>query len=141
MLVRTVHSCDIHAMVRLCGVKLHDSADNRSSGRKHGHCYCKPTVRAIGRRHGEQHLAMVLKLINSTGNGHDLHAATLQAVSAVLLTGDVEINTDLFLVMDEIDLGRLRAAAKALPGSTADVMAGALLALLTGPAIARREAC
>ncbi|RUU84120.1 hypothetical protein EOB59_34730 [Mesorhizobium sp. M7A.F.Ca.MR.176.00.0.0] len=83
---------------------------------------------------------MVLKVINSTGNGH-LHAATLQAVSAVLLTGDIEINTELFLAMDEIDLGRLRAAAKALPGSTADVMAGALLALLTGPAIARRVAC
>ncbi|TPN57326.1 MULTISPECIES: hypothetical protein [unclassified Mesorhizobium] len=82
---------------------------------------------------------MVLKLINSTGNGHDLHAATLQAVSAVLLTGEVELNANLFLAMDEIDLGRLRAATKApLPGSTADVMAGALLALLTGPAIATR---
>ncbi|RUT88127.1 MULTISPECIES: hypothetical protein [unclassified Mesorhizobium] len=141
MLARTVHPCDIHAIARMCGVKLHNSADNRSSGRKPGHCYCKPTVRAIGRRHGEQHLAMVLKLINSTGNGHDLHAATLQAVSAVLLTGEVELNANLFLAMDEIDLGRLRVAAKALPGSTADVMAGALLALLTGPAIARRVAC
>lgn len=58
-------------------------------------------MRAIG--HGEQQLAVV-------------HAAILQAVSAVLLTGEVELNANLFLAMDEIGLGRLRAAAKALPG-------------------------
>lgn len=84
MLARTGrHPCDIHAIARMCGVKLHDSADNRSSGRKPGHCFCKPTVRAIGRRHGESHLAMVLKVINSTDNGRELHAATLQAGHAL----------------------------------------------------------
>lgn len=75
------HPCDIHRIARACGVTLHDAEENRTTGRKPGHCYCKPAVRAIGRRHGESHLALVLKLINQTGNGRELHAATLQAVS------------------------------------------------------------
>lgn len=141
MLARTrQHPCDIHRVARACGVTLHDGVENRSSGRASGHCYCKPTVRAIGRAHGEGHLALVLRLINETGNGLHLHASVLQAVSAVVLSGEVEIGSGLFDAMDEIDLGRLRASAKALSGPTADTMAGALLALLRGPAIAKRAA-
>lgn len=50
-------------------------------------------------------------------------------------------DADLFLALDQIDIGRLRATARTLPGNTADIMAGALLALLTGPAIAGRTEC
>jgi hypothetical protein len=53
----------------------------------------------------------------------------------------VETDADLFLALDQIDIGRLRATARTLPGNTADIMAGALLALLTGPAIAGRTEC
>lgn len=75
MLARTgQHPCDIYRVARACGVTLHDGADNRTSGRLPGQCYCKPTLRSIGRAHGEGHLAICLRLINETGNGLELHA-------------------------------------------------------------------
>lgn len=58
----------------------------------------------------------------------------------MLLSGEVELDSELFIAMDQIDLGRLRHTTRTLPGATADIMAGALLALLTGPLIARRAA-
>ncbi|ESY21423.1 hypothetical protein [Mesorhizobium sp. LNJC394B00] len=141
MLARTDrHPCDIHAIARTCGVTLHDSADNRSTGRKPGHCYCKPAVRDIGRRYGESHLALVLKLINSTGNGLELHAATLQAVSYLVRIEVMPIGSGLFEALDRIDLGHVRRLAKAMPGSTANNMVAMLYPMLAGTALFEKVA-
>jgi hypothetical protein len=141
MLARTGHHpCDIHRVARSCDVTLHDGAENRTSGRESGHCYCKPTVHSIGRQHGEGHLAICLRLINETGNGRELHAAKLRAVSALVLSGWVTVGSDLFDAFDGIDLGRVRGFAKTMPGTTADTMAALLLGLMFGQRIARKAA-
>ncbi|ANN59642.1 hypothetical protein A9174_24945 [Mesorhizobium loti NZP2037] len=141
MLARTDHHpCDIFAIARACGVKLHESADSRSSGRQPGHCYCKPTLRAIGRRHGEAHLALVLKVINSTGNGLELHAATLQAVSYLILVEVMPIGSALFEAFDRIDLGHVRRMARAMPGLTSNNMVALLYPMLAGTAIFEKVA-
>jgi hypothetical protein len=101
--------CDIYRVARQCGVRLHDSADNRTTGRRAGDCFCKPTLRTIGRRHGEAHLALCLRLIVETGNGGELHAGTISAISIILQSGMVEIGASLFDRLDGIDLGRPQA--------------------------------
>jgi hypothetical protein len=133
-------SVDIFRVARQCGVTLVDPGDYRSSGRWPGLCSCKPTVKAIGTANGEAHLALCFRLVMETGNGLELHAATLQAISAVILSGQVAVDSALFDAFDQIDLGRLRRSVKALQAPTADVMAGALLALLAGPGMAARAA-
>ena len=132
--------CDIYRVARQCGVRLHDSADNRTSGRKAGDCYCKPTLRRIGQEHGEAHLALCLRLINETGNGTQLHAATITAVSILLETEAIEVDSHLFDRFDRIDLGRLRQVCRALPGAVAQTMAAMLLGLLHGTSVFERKA-
>lgn len=133
MLARTgPHSCNIHKIARAAGVRLHEAADNRSTGRRAGDCYCKPTVKAIGRAHGEGHLSLVLKLINESGNGRELHAATITAVSMMVLSGLVRVDGSLYCWLDTLDLGKVRERAKAMPGGTAENMAAILIYYVTG---------
>jgi hypothetical protein len=141
MLARTGDfPCDIYRIALAAGVTLHDAEENRTSGRKPGHCYCKPAVRAIGRAHGESHLALVLKLINQTGNGRELHAATLQAVSYLVRIEAMPIGSALFDAFDRIDLGHVRRMARAMPGSTAHNMAAMLYPMLASAALFEKEA-
>ncbi|TPK42643.1 MULTISPECIES: hypothetical protein [unclassified Mesorhizobium] len=64
----------------------------------------------------------------------------LQAVSALVLSGWVTVGSDLFDAFDDIDVGRVRAFAKTMPGTTADTMAALLLGLMFGQRIARKAA-
>ena len=90
------HPCDIYRVARQCGVILRESVDHSPTSRRPRECYTKATLRDIGRAHGEAHLALVLRLIVETGNASELHAATLLAVSGVLLNGQVMIDGALF---------------------------------------------
>ncbi|WP_106727246.1 hypothetical protein [Pseudaminobacter soli (ex Li et al. 2025)] len=117
-----------------------DAADNRTSGRPAGPCSCKATVRAIVDDHGEAHLALCYRLCTETGNGLELHAATLQAISNLIYTGAVTVDSALFDAFDRIDLGRLRALARALPGNSADVLTGLLYMALDRRDVALRAA-
>jgi hypothetical protein len=57
-------------------------------------------------------MALCLRLIVETGNGGELHAGTISAISIVLQSGMVEIGARLFDRLDGIDLGRLRRACR-----------------------------
>jgi hypothetical protein len=128
--------CDIHRVAAQCGVQLMDAARHSITGRHDRQCFCKPTLRRIGRRHGEGHLALVLRLIvESEGNAGELFSATIEAVSNVLLSNLVTVDAELFAAFDQIDLGELRIWALAAKGeaSAADFMTAALLWQLASP--------
>ena len=97
-------------------------------------------MRDIGRQHGASHLALVLKLINSTGNGRKLHAATLQAVSYLVRIEVMPIGSAFFEALDRIDLGHVRRLAKAMPGNTAHNMVALLYPMLAGTALFEKVA-
>jgi hypothetical protein len=133
-------SVNLSRVARQCGVTLVDGAENRSSGRKPGLCSCKPTAREIGQRYGEAHLALVFRLCTETGNGLELHAATLQALSYLVAIEVMPIGSALFEAFDRIDLGHVRRMAKAMPGSTANNMVALLYPMLAGTAIFEKAA-
>lgn len=135
-------SVNLHRVARQVGIVLRESADHSPTSVRPRHCFCKPTLRAIGLAHGEAHLAIVLRLIVETkGNAAELHAATIKAVSAVVDSGLVDVDGALFEAMDGIDLRKLRlwsqAARVARAGggraSVVDTMAAALLWQLASP--------
>lgn len=134
------HPCNLHRVARQCGVTLVDAADNRSTGRKPGLCACKPTAREIGQAHGEAHLALCFRLCTETGNGLEIHAATLQAISFLLRVEVMPVGSALFEAFDRIDLGHVRRLARAMPGSTANNMAALLWPMLAGTEMFRRAA-
>lgn len=138
--MRAPHPLNLHRVARQCGVILVDAEDNRSSGRKPGLCACKPTARAIGQAHGEAHLALVFRLCTETGNGLELHAATLQALSYLVEIEVIPIGSALFEAFDRIDLGHVRRLAKAMPGSTANNMVALLYPILAGITIFEKAA-
>jgi hypothetical protein len=133
-------SVNLHRIARQCGVILVDSEDNRSSGRKPGLCACKPTAREIGRRRGEAHLALVFRLCTETGNGLELHAATLQALSYLVAIEIMPIGSALFEAFDRIDLGHVRRLARAMPGLTSHNMVALLYPMLAGTTIFEKAA-
>lgn len=131
-------SVNLHRVARQVGIVLRESADHSPTSVRPRHCFCKPTLRAIGLAHGEAHLAIVLRLIVETrGNATELHAATIKAVSAVVDSGLVEVDGALFEAMDGICLRTLRYWSQAARGigsaSVADTMAAALLWQLASP--------
>lgn len=131
---------NLHRVARQCRVHLVDAADNRSTGRPDGLCSCKATARAIGREHGEAHLALCFRLLTETGNGKAIHAASLKAVSALILSGYVEIDGTLFDAFDKIDVNEMRLAMEVLPAPAATGLAGALLALVVTHQVGARLA-
>jgi hypothetical protein len=134
------HPLNLHRVARQCGVTLVDAEDNRTTGRKPGLCSCKPTARAIGHAHGEAHLALVFRLCTETGNGLELHAATLQALSYLIEIEVIPIGSSLFEAFDRIDLGHVRRLARAMPGSTAHNMVALLFPMLAGTAMFEKAA-
>jgi hypothetical protein len=97
-----------------CGVKLLGWRDHSPTSRRPRECFCKPTMRDIGRRHGEDHLRLVLMLLTGTEeNAGELYADVLKAVSR-LLAGHPELVRRRSLVEDfnALDIGALRQAAK-----------------------------
>jgi len=124
---------DVHLVAGQCGIRILKPALHGAMAGRGRVCFCPITLKRIGQTHGADHLRLVLRLIvESTGNAAELQTDTITAVSAVVLSGLVEIRADLF---DDIDLGRVRAWAQFVkPGcSTQQAMATALLWLLASP--------
>lgn len=110
------HPCDIFKVADQCGVKLLRPDTHAWRQRKPRECYAKKTLKRIGRRHGEPHLALTLRLIVETdGNAAELYSETIQAISAVLANPAIEGRGGaLFDQFDGIDLADIRRQAKAL---------------------------
>lgn len=110
------HPCDIYRVARQCGVILRASCDHSPTSRKARECFCKPTLREIGREHGEDHLRLVLQLMVGTRqNSMELYADMIKAVSSVIVrTPELVKRRTLLDDFDAIDLGSLRRKAKAM---------------------------
>jgi len=103
-------------VTRPLGVKVLDASLHSPTSIRPKHCFCMPTLQKVV-RHGEEHLTMVLRLIVETrGNATELWAATITAISELLLAMPwlVERGLDLFDQFDRIDLAALRRRAKAI---------------------------
>lgn len=107
---------NIHKIARECGVSLLDWRRHSPTSRKSRQCFCKPTLREIGRRHGADHLRLVLMLVTGTAeNAGELYADVLKAVSRLLI-GNPELIRRPSLVDDfnSINIGALRRSARAM---------------------------
>lgn len=103
-------------VTRPLGIKVLDAALHSPTSVRPKHCFCMPTLQKVV-RHGEDHLTIVLRLIVETkGNATELWAATITAISELLLAMPwlVERGLDLFDAFDLIDLSALRRRAKAI---------------------------
>lgn len=120
------HACDIYRVARQCGVILRDAHDHSPTSRKPRECFCKPTLREIGRAHGEDHLRLVLMLMTGTrNNSAELYADMIRAVSSVLVRRpDLMKRPTLVAEFNALDLGALRRRAKQMncPVATTDVL-------------------
>lgn len=110
------HRCDIFKVARQCGVILRDNFDHSPTSRKPRECFCKHTLREIGREQGEDHLRLVLLLmVGSPVNARELYADMIKAVSAVLVRNpELVSRRTLVQDFDAIDLGSLRRKAKGM---------------------------
>ncbi len=108
--------CDIYKVARQCGVKLFDGHLHSPTSRKPFECYCKPTVREIGKEYGEDHLKLVFMLMTGTkANAAELYADMIKAVSSILVQNPALIRSpSLIGDFNAIDLGSLRRKAKAM---------------------------
>lgn len=111
-----VHPCDIYKVARQCGVKLYDGHLHSPTSRKPMECYCKPTVRDIGREQGEDHLRLVFMLMTgSRANSAELYSDMIKAVSSLLVQNPSLVRSpSLVGDFNAIDLGSLRRKAKAM---------------------------
>lgn len=106
--------CDIYSVARQCGVILRNGIDHSPTSRKPRECYCKDTLRGIGREHGEAHLKLVLMLMTGTrSNSRELYSDMMKAVSA-LLAHDPNLLKSKTLLDDfnSLDLGGIRRRVK-----------------------------
>lgn len=107
---------NVYNVTRPLGIKVLDAALHSPTSVRPKHCFCMPTLQKVV-RHGEAHLTIVLRLIVETkGNATELWAATITAISELLLAMPwlVERGLDLFDAFDLIDLSALRRRAKAI---------------------------
>jgi hypothetical protein len=103
-------------VTRALGVKVLDASLHSPTSVRPKRCFCMPTLQKVV-RHGEAHLTMVLRLIVETkGNATELWAATITAISELLLAMPwlAERGLDLFDAFDRIDMAALRRRAKAI---------------------------
>lgn len=56
---RSAYPCDIYRVTRQYGVRFFDGHQHSPTSRKAVECYCKPTLKEIGRENGEDHLKLV----------------------------------------------------------------------------------
>ncbi|MCV9997347.1 hypothetical protein OE766_03725 [Pararhizobium sp. YC-54] len=116
MIHPSAHRCDVYKVARECNVRLVDARLHSPASRRPFECYCKPTVREIGAKHGEGHLRLVLQLMTGTRqNARELYADMLKAVSRLLAQNPDLINRRTLVAdFDSINLGSLRRKAKAM---------------------------
>lgn len=110
------HAVNIHKIARECGVVLRDWKHHSPTSRKGRECFCKPTVREIGRRHGEEHLRLVLMLITGAPkNANELYADVLKAVSRLLVANpNLVRRPSLISDFNGMDLGAMRRGARSM---------------------------
>lgn len=110
------HSCNIFKVARECGVILRDWRHHSPTSRKGRECFCKPTVREIGQRHGEDHLRLVLMLITGNPrNSGELYADVIKAVSKLLAANpDLMRRPSLVSDFNQIDLSAMRRGARSM---------------------------
>lgn len=110
------HRTDIFKVAEQCGIRLLKPADHRPLHRRPRECFAKKTLKKIGQRHGEAHLALTLRLIVETrDNATELYSETIHAVSALLENPAIEGRGGaLFDQFDRIALAEVRRDAKAL---------------------------
>lgn len=109
---------NVHKVARALGVKILDAQKHSPTSARPKTCYCMPTLQKVV-KHGEPHLTIVLRLIVETrDNASELWAATITAISELLLVMPHLINRGfrLFDDFDAIDLGALRRRAKKIKG-------------------------
>lgn len=108
------HSCNIFKVARECGVILRDAQHHSPTSRKGRECYCKPTVREIGQRFGEEHLRLVLMLITGNQrNAGELYADVIKAVSRLLIANpDLMRRPSLVDDFNQLDLSAMRRGAR-----------------------------
>lgn len=109
---------NVYNVTRPLGVKVLDASLHSPTSVRPKHCFCMPTLQKVV-RHGEDHLTIVLRLIVETkGNATELWAATITAISEMLLAMPwlVERGLSLFDEFDQIDLSSLRRRAKKVKG-------------------------
>lgn len=110
------HRTDIWRVAEQCGVRLADPDSHGWRQRRPRECFAKKTLKKIGQRHGEAHLALTLRLIVETyGNATELYSETIQAVSALVANPSIEARGGaLFEQFDRISLAEIRHQAKQL---------------------------
>jgi hypothetical protein len=107
---------NVYNVTRPLGIKVLDAWEHSPTSVRPKHCFCMPTLQKVI-RHGEEHLTIVLKLIVETrDNATELWAATITAISELLLAFPeiVDRGLALFDAFDRIDLAALRRRAKAI---------------------------
>jgi hypothetical protein len=123
-------SVNIYRVARECGVVLKEWQHHSPTSRRPRECYCKPTVREIGRRYGEEHLRLVLMLLTGTArNAAELYADVLKATSRLLIANpDLVRRPSLVAEFNAIDFGALRRSARSAKYgmATSDVILVAL---------------
>jgi len=109
----TDHKVNIYRAARDCGVTLLAGHLHSPASRKPRFCFCKPTVRDVGKAHGEAHLKLVLALLTGTdANAMHLYADVIWATSEVLAHNEWLMKSPTLLSdFDCIDIGALRATA------------------------------
>ncbi|MER8615988.1 hypothetical protein NKG99_03905 [Mesorhizobium sp. M1409] len=110
------HRCDVWRVAEQCGVRLVDPDAHAWRQRRPRECFAKKTLKKIGQRHGEAHLALTLRLIVETcGNAAELYSETIQAVSTLVANPSIEARGGaLFEQFDRISLAEIRHQAKVL---------------------------
>lgn len=116
---------NVYKVTRPLGIVILDASKHSPTSVRPKHCYCMPTLQKVV-AHGEEHLSMVLKLIVETkDNACELWAATITAISNLLLAMPwlVDRGLKLYDDFDAIDLGVLRWRAKKLKNARQEVWA------------------
>lgn len=108
--------CDIWKVAEQCGIRLVDPDAHAWRQRRPRECFAKKTLKKIGQRHGEAHLALTLRLIVETrDNAAELYSETIQAISALVANPAIEARGGaLFEQFDRISLAEVRQEAKGL---------------------------
>lgn len=113
--------CDLFKVCALVGVRLLPFKLRYAGPMRPRDCFCRGALRRVGRRHGEGHLALTLRLIVETGsNEAQLYQETVTGIALLLARHPslTERGLDLFKEFDRIDLGRVRKQAKVLSCNT-----------------------
>lgn len=110
------HRCDVFAVAGRCGVRL-PPMNEVSRHRSPRESFARKTMKRIGRKHGEAHLELTLRLIvESAGNATALFGDVIWAVSELIAARPdlLDRGLDLYADFDAIGLIDVRRQARAL---------------------------